>query len=131
MSSINDIELQSRSGYFTATYITDDSTCYDIVFCRLEERNLGWESVELVNVQERGEDIRESDSLWNEIEKLLGEISMDQPHDDVCCFSILISRDWLDALNSLSENVLAGSRSTPEEMVETALFSQIQEQLHP
>ena len=130
MGEIINTELQSSTEYFSALFITKGNV-YDLVFARHNECNLGWESKELVNVQERGEDIRESDPLWKEIERHLGESSMDQSNEDVCCFSILISRDWLDALNSLSENVLAGSRSTPEEMVETIIFSQIRKQLHP
>ena len=130
MGEIINTELQSSTEYFSALFITKGNV-YDLVFARHNECNLGWESKELVNVQERGEDIGECDPLWKEIEKHLSEITMGQPNEDVFSFSLQISRDWLDAMQSLIENVLAGSRSTSEEMVETAIFSQIQEQLHP
>lgn len=59
----------------------------------------------------------------------LCDVSLDQPDGEVFCFSITVPRDWLDALESLARTVIASPQSTPEEMIETAIFTQVQERL--
>ena len=128
MSKITNIELQNSTEYFTALFIGSDGKVYDIVFTRNIEMNIGWEGVELLSIQNRGENV-EDEILWEEIKELLAETSLDGPSDDVVQVSVRIEREWLEILDSLFKLVLADSQSSPEGALEAAIFSQIQQQL--
>ena len=129
MDEIREIELQSSSEYLTALYITDNGTCLDIVFCRHIERNLGWESIELVNVQHRCGDDVEDDLLWKEIDRCLNQ-ALDCQRQGIPTFRFIIEIgvDYLGLLESLEKLVLADSVSTPEAALEATIFRQIADQ---
>ena len=77
MTQITNIELQSSIEYFAAVFIDIDGKTYDMVFTRNIEKNIGWEDIELVNVQLQGKDV-DDEILWKEIKENLSGISINE-----------------------------------------------------
>ena len=127
MGTLSNIEIASSTSYFTALFVTG-GVAYDVVFTRHDEKNIGCESKEVVNVQQGDEDVID-DALWKEIEKHLCMIE-EPDSSDALQFTIEVSKDWLDVLRFLIRRILSGSSGTPEEALEATIFRQMKEQLN-
>lgn len=75
MNEIRDIELQSSNEYYSAVFICKDGKVYDIVIYRNVERNIGWETVDVINVQYRGDEVNDAD-LISLIQEQLSDVSL-------------------------------------------------------
>lgn len=126
MGALKNIETQSTLEWMNALY-EDEAGEYEVVFTRSFDENIGYESRELVNVEKDGTPIFPEDPIWNEIQGQIQAAELGSSHRTMK-FSVEISRDWHDALDSLIELVLAGSKASPEEALEIGIFSQIREQ---
>lgn len=68
MATIENVELQSSSQWFTATYVDENEEEYDIVFTKSYDENICYEQKALVNVEKGGETIAD-DVLWKKIQE--------------------------------------------------------------
>jgi len=78
----------------------------------------------VVNVEKSGEPVGYEASIWHEIQE-----SVNEWESESAKFTIEIHKEWFEALESLTEWMLNGSKTSPEEALEIAIFSQIKEQL--
>ena len=127
MGTLKSIEVQSTLNWMNALY-EDDTGEYEVVFTRSYDENIGYESRELVNVEKDGTPVFPESPIWDEIQKQIQAVELERNCDSIK-FSVEISKDWLESLDSLIELVLAGSKCSPEEALEIGIFSQIKEQL--
>lgn len=128
MGTLKNIETQSTLEWMNSIFTDDSGEEYEVVFTRSYDMNIGYESRELVNVEKEGTPVFPESPVWDEIQKQIQSVELERNYDSIK-FSIEISRDWLEALDSLIGWVLAGSKASPEEALEIGIFSQIKEQL--
>lgn len=128
MGNLKSIEVQSILEWINSIYTDDSGEEYEVVFTRNYDMNIGYESRELVNVEKEGAPVYPEAPIWDEIQKRIQAVELERSCNSIK-FSVEISRDWLESLDSLIELVLAGSKCSPEEALEIGIFSQIKEQL--
>ena len=123
MGTLKNIETQSTLEWMNAIYVDDSGLEYGVVFTKYFDENIGYENREVVNVEKDDVPVKYEEPIWNEIQEAVNNWK-----DENMKFTVEISRDRLDALESLTEWVLAGSKASPEEALEIAIFSQIKSQ---
>lgn len=129
MGQLKNIEVQSTLEWMNAIYVDDAGQEYEVVFTKCFDENIGCESRELANVEKDGSTISYEEPVWNEIHGQVQAVELNCSSQDSIKFTVEISKDWLEALSSLTKWVLAGSKASPEEALEIAIFSQIKEQI--
>ena len=123
MGTLKNVETQSTLEWMNAIYVDNSGLEYEIVFTKYFDENIGCENREVVNVEKDDAPVKYEEPIWNEIQEAVNNCK-----DENVKFTVGISRDLLDALESLIEWVLADSKASPEEALENAIFSQIKEQ---
>jgi len=71
MGQLSNVEKQSRMEWFSALYVDENGTEYDVVFTSSYDFNIGYGEKELVGVELNEEMISEEEPIWNEIEELI------------------------------------------------------------
>lgn len=128
MGSIKNVESHSYMEWMSGMYTDAAGQEYEFVFTNAYDLNSHYEARELVNVEKDGTPVFPEESIWKEIQDQIQAVELERSHDSIK-FTVEISKDWMEPLDSLIELVLAGSKASPEEALEIGIFTQINEQL--
>lgn len=123
MGTLRNIEFQSSLNWMNAIYVDNSGVDYEVVFTKYFDENIGCENREVVNIEKDDTPVNYEEPVWNEIQEAVNNWK-----DENVKFTVEINKEWIEALESLTEWVLAGSKASPEEALEIAIFSQIKSQ---
>lgn len=123
MGTIRNVEAHSRTEWLSAAYTDSAGVEYEAVFTRTYDYNSRCETREVVNIEKDEDEIASDSPLWKEIQEAVEAWETEDVE-----FTIKVGKEWLESLDSLIEQVLVCSPSSPEEALEAAIFSQIKGQ---
>ena len=109
--------------WMSGIYTDSNGQEYEFVFTRTYDLNSRHEEREMVNVEQGCEPIDCENPVWKEIQKAISEWESEDMR-----FTVEINREWIEALDNLTEQVLVCSPLSPEEAIEVSVFSQIKQQ---
>jgi len=131
MGKIKELDLLRYSAFFTGLYIDNSGEENKIIFRKSYNQEMGPLDNELIRVTRQGKIIPQEDPLWEDIQRAVRDERWEVDpfylgkDEDVMEFTLDIGVEWIDALDSLIEEVLTDSNSTPESALEIQIFTQI------